>query len=272
MKLVRGIIPAVRLLFSPFINAVQYFTSGLQVNYAMQERWRKSMAAMKFSNWVGLILALGAAIYALANRFKSAAEEAEKARKKQEEYRTSLTDLDEKSSEYCHAEIARLEALYKEATDEAKSTDERRVAAEKLQALYPDYFKNLSTEQIMVGQAKTAYDQLRDSIIEVARARAAADKIVENEKELLTLEQQEPGLRQQRNADKPVYDAAVADWENARQMGEGAVLARNWSKSSIHVMLMSENCRAAASSLPSHASMRRHVTSYISAVRFANPL
>ncbi len=218
MKLVRMILPAVRLLFTPLINAVQYFTNGLQVNYAMQERWRKSMAAMKFSNWVGLVLALGAAVYALANRFKTAREEAEKARKEQEEYRKSLTDLDEKSSEYCHAEIARLEALYKEATDEAKSTDERRKAAEKLQALYPDYFKNLSTEQIMVGQAKTAYDQLRDSIIEVARARAAADKIVENEKELLTLEQQAPGLRQKRDRDKQTYDAAVADWDRAREL------------------------------------------------------
>lgn len=218
MKLVRMILPAVRLLFTPLINAVQYFTNGLQVNYAMQERWRKSMAAMKFSNWVGLVLALGAAVYALANRFKTAREEAEKARKEQEEYRKSLTDLDEKSSEYCHAEIARLEALYKEATDEAKSTDERRKAAEKLQALYPDYFKNLSTEQIMVGQAKTAYDRLRDSIIEVARARAAADKIVENEKELLTLEQQAPGLKAKRDKDKKAHDAAVADWENARQM------------------------------------------------------
>lgn len=218
MKLVRMILPAVRLLFTPLINAVQYFTNGLQVNYAMQERWRKSMAAMKFSNWVGLILALGAAVYALANRWKSAREEQEKLRKEQEEYKKSLTDLDEKSSEYCHAEIARLEALYKEATDEAKSTDERRKAAEKLQALYPDYFKNLSTEQIMVGQAKTAYDQLRDSIIEVARARAAADKIVENEKELLTLEQQAPGLKAKRDKDKKAHDAAVADWENARQM------------------------------------------------------
>lgn len=218
MKLVRMILPAVRLLFTPLINAVQYFTNGLQVNYTMQERWRKSMAAMKFSNWVGLVLALGAAVFALANRFKSAREEAEKARKEQEEYQKSLTDLDEKSAEYCHAEIARLEALYKEATDEAKSTDERRVAAEKLQALYPDYFKNLSTEQIMVGQAKTAYDQLRDSIIEVARARAAADKIVENEKELLTLEQQAPGLKAKRDRDKQAYDAAVVEWDNARQM------------------------------------------------------
>ena len=218
MKLVRMILPAVRLLFTPLINAVQYFTNGLQVNYAMQERWRKSMAAMKFSNWVGPVLALAAAVYALANRFKSAAEEAEKARKEEEEYRKSLTDLDEASSEYCHKEISRLDALYKAATDEAKSKDERKKAADRLQALYPDYFKNLSTEQIMVGQAKTAYDQLRDSIIEVARARAAAEKIVQNEKELLTLEQQAPGLKAKRDKDKKAHDAAVSEWDNARQM------------------------------------------------------
>lgn len=218
MKLVRMILPAVRLLFTPLINAVQYFTNGLQVNYAMQERWRKSMAAMKFSNWVGLVLALAASVYALANRFKSAAEEAEKARKEEEEYRKSLTDLDEASSEYCHKEISRLDAIYKAATDEAKSKDERKKAADRLQALYPDYFKNLSTEQIMVGQAKTAYDQLRDSIIEVARARAAAEKIVQNEKELLTLEQQAPGLKAKRDKDKKAHDAAVSEWDNARQM------------------------------------------------------
>lgn len=218
MRLVRMILPAVCLLFTPLVNAVQYFTNGLQVNYAMQERWRKSMAAMKFSNWVGLVLALGAAIYALANRWKTAREEAEKARKEQEEYQKSLTDLDEASAEYSHKEIARLDALYKAATDEKKSKDERRKAAEQLQALYPDYFKNLSTEEIMVGNARVAYDKLRNSIIEVARARAAAEKIVQNEKELLTLEQQAPGLKSKRDKDKATHDAAVRDWENAREM------------------------------------------------------
>lgn len=218
MKLVRMVIPAVRLLLTPLINTVQYFTNGLQVNYTMQERWRKSMAAMKFSNWVGMILALGAAVYALANRWKSAREEAEKIRKEQEEYKKSLTDLDETSSEYSARELSRLEALYKAATDEAKSKDERKKAAEKLQELYPDYFKNLSTEEIMVGNAKVAYDKLRDSIIEVARARAAAEKIVQNEKELLTLEQQAPGLKSKRDKDKATHDAAVEDWENAREM------------------------------------------------------
>ncbi len=218
MKLVRMVLPAVRLLFTPLINTVQYFTNGLQVNYTMQERWRKSMAAMKFSNWVGLVLALGAAVYTLANRWKTAREEAEKIRKEQEEYKKSLTDLDEASSEYSARELSRLEALYKAATDEAKSKDERKAAAERLQALYPDYFKNLSTEEIMVGNAKVAYDKLRDSIIEVARARAAAEKIVQNEKELLTLEQQAPELKEKRDKDKKAYDTAVEEWKNAREM------------------------------------------------------
>ncbi len=218
IKLCSGIVPALRLLLVPLINTVQYFTNGLQVNYAMQERWRKSMSAMKFSSWTGLILAVGAAVYSLANRWKTAAEEAEKARKEQEEYKKSLTDLDAASSEFCSKEVARLEALYKEATDEAKSKDERKAAAERLQNLYPDYFKNLSTEEIMVGNAKIAYDKLRDSIIEVARARAAAAKIEENEKELLTLEQQAPGLKATRDRDKAAYDAASREWENAREM------------------------------------------------------
>ena len=69
----------------------------------------------------------------------------------------------------------------------------------------------------MVGKAKTQYNNLRDAIIEVARARAAAAKIEENEKELLTLEQQAPGLRAQMEADERAHNAAVADWNRARE-------------------------------------------------------
>ena len=218
MKILRGIIPAVRLLFTPLINAVQYFTNGLEVNYAMQQRWRKSMEAMKFTNWVGLITALAGAVYLVTSRINESRRAAEEAAREAEEYKNKIRDIDETSSGYCANEIARLEALYEEATNEANSTDKRREAAEKLQKLYPDYFKNLSTEEIMVGRAKVAYDQLRDSIIEVARARAAAEKITENEKELLTLEQQAPALKQKRDRDKATHDAAVAEWENAREL------------------------------------------------------
>lgn len=218
MKLVRMVLPAARLFLTPLINTVQYFTNGLQVNYAMQERWRKSMAAMKFSNWAGMILALGATVYALANRWKTAREEAEKIRREREEYKKSLTDLDEASAEYSAKEVGRLDALYKAATDEAKSKDERKAAAERLQSLYPDYFKNLSAEEIMVGNTRVAYDKLRNSIIEVARAKAAAAKIEDNEKQLLTLEQQEAGLKAKRDRDKAAFDAATKKWKEEKEL------------------------------------------------------
>lgn len=219
IKLCQGIIPALRILIVPLINTIQYFTNGLEVNYAMQQRWRKSMEAMKFSSWVGLILAVAGAIYAVGSRMKDAAEEAERARKEAEEFKKKLTDLDEASSQYSAKEIDRLDALYKAATDEAKSTDERKKAAERLQALYPDYFKNMSVEEIMLGKTKTAYDQLRNSIIEVARARAAAAKIEENEKELLTLEQQAPGLQADRDRKRQVYNESLAEYNRNAEAG-----------------------------------------------------
>ena len=176
--------------------------------------------SMKASPWgliISAVVALGVGIYNLTQKFKQQRAEEEKARKEMEEYKKSLTDLSEAAAQSAANEMSRVEALYKTAVDEAKSKDERRKAAERLQKLYPDYFKNLSTEEIMVGKAKTQYNNLRDAIIEVARARAAAAKIEENEKELLTLEQQAPALKRKMEADQRAHDAAVADWNRARE-------------------------------------------------------
>ena len=176
--------------------------------------------SMKASPWglvIAAVTAVGVGIYNLTQEFKQQRAEEEKARKEMEEYKKSLTDLSEAAAQSAANEMSRVEALYKTAVDEAKSKDERRKAAERLQKLYPDYFKNLSTEEIMVGKAKTQYNNLRDAIIEVARARAAAAKIEENEKELLTLEQQAPDLKRQMEADQRAHDAAVAEWNRARE-------------------------------------------------------
>lgn len=176
--------------------------------------------SMKASPWgliISAVVALGVGIYNLTQKFKQQRAEEEKARKEMEEYKKSLTDLSEAAAQSAANEMSRVEALYKTAVDEAKSKDERRKAAERLQKLYPDYFKNLSTEEIMVGKAKTQYNNLRDAIIEVARARAAAAKIEENEKELLTLEQQAPALKAKMDADERAHNAAVADWNRARE-------------------------------------------------------
>lgn len=146
----------------------------------------------KSSPWGVISAAITAVVTGLAlfsKRQREARAEQERLQKANAEWKRSLTDVDTASDRYCANELARLKSLYAEATNEAKSKELRQQAAEKLQKLFPSYFANLSTEAIMVGQAKTQYDTLTESILQAARARAAAAKMEENEREMLTLEE-----------------------------------------------------------------------------------
>lgn len=86
------------------------------------------------------------------------------------------------------AEITKLDLLYRAATNVAKPYNERKKAVERLQEIYPAYFGNMSEEQIMVGNAISAYNNLRDAIIEVAQARAAQEVITEKLKDIEYIE------------------------------------------------------------------------------------
>ena len=113
--------------------------------------------SLKASPWgliIAAVTAVGVGIYNLTQKFKEQRAEQEKARKQMEEYSNSLIDLSEATAQSAANEMSRVESLYKTAIDEARSKDQRRKAAERLQKLYPEYFKNLSTEEIMVGKAK----------------------------------------------------------------------------------------------------------------------
>lgn len=217
MMLGRTVMTAFKYVVGLCEVAVIRFTHGAKAAGTAMTFLNQSMKASPWGLIISAVVALGVGIYNLTQKFKQQRAEEEKARKEMEEYKKSLTDLSEAAAQSAANEMSRVEALYKTAVDEAKSKDERRKAAERLQKLYPDYFKNLSTEEIMVGKAKTQYNNLRDAIIEVARARAAAAKIEENEKELLTLEQQAPALKRKMEADQRAHDAAVADWNRARE-------------------------------------------------------
>lgn len=167
---------------------------------------------------VGLVTALVGVLASFISRTREARKALDEARRAEREWHKSLTDISEALAQAAAKEEQRVKSLYQTAISEAKSKDERRQAAEKLQALYPDYFKNLSTEEIMVGKAKKQYDRLRESIINAARAKAAAAKIEENEKELFALEDAAPGLKSKRDSDKRKHDDAVKDWNKAREM------------------------------------------------------
>ena len=86
------------------------------------------------------------------------------------------------------AEITKLDLLYRAATNVAKPYNERKKAVERLQEIYPAYFGNMSEEQVMVGNAISAYNNLRDAIIEAAQARAAQEVIAEKAKDIKYIE------------------------------------------------------------------------------------
>ena len=147
-------------------------------------------------NPIGLIagtvtLAIGALVTWI-NKVRSANEEerkaAEERRKRTLEYRKQITDISSASSDYAAGELSRLEKLYKATQDTTKGKKAQIAAVKELQKTYPQAFANLSTEEILAGKAASAYDTLSKSIIKAARAKAAAEKIKENQKELLDIE------------------------------------------------------------------------------------
>ena len=159
---------------------------------------------------VAAITAACAGLLLMAKRFGDNQHAAMLAAQKQREYLQSLRDVDSASAKYSDGEIARLRALYTAATNEKLARDKRIEAVREMQSLYPAVFSNFSTEEIMAGKAKNAYDQLTDSIIRNARARAAAEKILENEKAILDLEMENEKLKKD-NTDRRSQNQALGE-------------------------------------------------------------
>lgn len=114
------------------------------------------------------------------------------------------------------SELTKLNLLYRAATDLSRPYEERAEAVKKLQDIYPAYFGNMAAEQVMVGNAVGAYENLRDAIIEVAQAKAAQELITENSKGLNILKATESfevytkALKEAQQAEKN-----FAVWQNA---------------------------------------------------------
>lgn len=75
------------------------------------------------------------------------------------------------------SETNKLNILYKMANDTSRSIIERKQAVDELQAIYPEYFKNLSDEAIMTGRASDAYNMAKNNIIELSKAKVKLSEI-----------------------------------------------------------------------------------------------
>ncbi len=161
-----GVMAISKLGWAALANGVQYFTNGLQVNYAMQERWRKAMAAMNFASWIGLVLAVGSALYLLSSRTKEATTAQER-----------LQKIRESAVESASEEINRIKQLVKFAEDETNALEDRLKVVGELNNIIPNY--NALIDQT-TGKYKASTEALNkhiESLIRLYEIEGAKDQL-----------------------------------------------------------------------------------------------
>lgn len=101
-----------------------------------------------------------------------------------ENYKKAMLDSQQAAQE----EIVQLNLLYQAAVDSSKGMNERISAVKELKKEFPQYFKNLGDEEVLVGKAADKYNELATAIMASAKAQAAKETLIKNSKEILDLE------------------------------------------------------------------------------------
>lgn len=190
----RGYAAAISVLKVVMLALTGQFRAAKAANDALS-------VSMKGTPW-GLIAAgavlLVSAIIKLAKSNREAAEAAKQTQKQVEnmrkefnEWKDTIATVDKREEQYAANELGRLEALYKAATDEKLSREERIKAVKELQSTYPTVFANLDKEIIMTGKATQAYNDLREAIRLTAIQRGSQDYISELYKKRRELERRQ---------------------------------------------------------------------------------
>lgn len=179
-----------------FGKANEFLTQKLKLSAS-------AATALQFAVAGLAVLGIALAIRAYQNYRK----EQDEVLKKQKE----LSDLFLKARQDAQQDVVQLNILYKATQNANKPISERIRAVKELQKMYPDYLGNLSQEEILAGKGKTAYENLKNAIIATAKARAAQDKIAENSKKLLEIEEKRADLEAKVRRQELIYEKAKSD-------------------------------------------------------------
>jgi hypothetical protein len=155
----------------------------------------KSAFASIFSSSNALILGISLLTTAFTilqqkGFFKSEqdAKSLDEALKEYQETLTGVAAATLKGAQDSQKELATLKALEIQATNTSLSTKQRTDAVNELQKLYPNYFGNLTKEQILNGQVGDAYIKVTANLLAKAKAQASVNEIAQNGIELLRIE------------------------------------------------------------------------------------
>lgn len=160
---------------------------------------------------IGIALSLISSAILIYQQYQQRANKAtQDAKKVTDDYVKSLEAVagaQLKGTQTAQKEITDLRLLYQAYTNSNETLKTRQSAYKQLQELYPQYFGNIKFEKEATDKTKAAYDLLTQSIIATARARAASDKITQNESRKLENEQkaidlQKEQLKNQRELEK----------------------------------------------------------------------
>lgn len=175
-------------------------------------------AAMKTVPYLALaagIAALGVAIAKYIAKTDKASEASKKLKKE-------MHDASIQGAKDAQSDITKLNLLYRATQNVNLKMNDRVKAVKEIQRLYPDYFGNLTQEQILAGKASDAYKKLRDDILACAQARAYEKKIGELAEQNIDLDDQ---IKKQEElvkfTKKQAEDAKRA--ENGQVYGTGGI-------------------------------------------------
>ena len=208
---------------------MRVFNAAVKTGTYSVTAFKLALRGLMISTGIGLaIVAVTTAIEAFSNAAGEAAEKEKALADEMNNFKKEVRDIGRVTGENSQKEIAELDKLYNIAKDETRSRKERAAAISDLQSKYPAYFSNLSSEIINVKDLTTGYDNLRDAIIEAAKARAAETKIEENTGTLIDVERQITAKQEQIAALEAAYNRAKSNYEAGQQEDRTKRDSRNW--------------------------------------------
>ena len=203
-----GIAAAIQKVYLGFIA----FRTALQGATTAQMALNAAMKANVFAIVISLVATLVSYLFDMAIAAHKVANAID-----------DIKDAEEEAMESSKKERAELKRLYDATQDVTRSENERLKAVKKMRELYPDYFKDLSDEEILTGKAADAYARLTEEIINAAKARAYEKKIDELTQENVRLEDQQEEdrawLDDERNKARKEANKAARDYVDAATGG-----------------------------------------------------
>ena len=189
---------------------MRIFSSAMKTGAHSATALKLALRGLLISTGIGVaIAAVTTAIEAFSNAADEAAEKEKQLADEFRQFKKEIRDLGQTTGENAQKEIAALDKLFNVAKDETQSKEKRTAAIKELQNQYPTYFNSLSAEAINVKQLTTDYDNLRNAILETARARAAESRIEQNTGLLIDVEQQIKAKQAEVEALQKSYNAAI---------------------------------------------------------------